>query len=414
MTETYGAGPSSTSLYEMARREFGRAHLDTARALLDAFLEGSPDHAEAWRLLADTHLNENREVAAIACLRRALAVEPDHIQTLRDLSVLYLEMGRFAEAVEAVRGAQCVGAFRSRPDLSLGGCLCPQSPGGRGACRVFPPFSRIRTIHASAAFETAMILLGRGDYPAGWPHFERRHDLDPHHRVPVGPAAWTGSAPAGQQLLVTPEGGFGDMIWAARFSAGRTGAWCQRNADGAPGTRKTCFPTSKAPTDWYWMPMIWAPTWICGVPFCRYRRGSASPILRRSRRRGFTVDPCRKTAWKNYWHAAPAENAWGSCGRAASPTATIATEPPWLKIFLPLMELPSVQLYALQKGTPQGDLADSGVGHLIIETDDFDFAETAALVDSLDLIIMTDSALAHIAGSLNKPVWVLLDANPYW
>ena len=85
-----------------------------------------------------------------------------------------------------------------------------------------------------------------------------------------------------------------------------------------------------------------------------------------------------------------------------------------LSDFFPLMELPSVQLYSLQKGPPQADLNDSGVGNLIIDADDYDFAETAALVDKLDLIIMTDSAVAHIAGSLNKPVWVMLDSNPYW
>jgi hypothetical protein len=82
--------------------------------------------------------------------------------------------------------------------------------------------------------------------------------------------------------------------------------------------------------------------------------------------------------------------------------------------FLPLAELPSVQLYSLQKGTPRVQLAEAGIGNLLIDADDHDFAETAALVRSLDLVIMTDSALAHLAGSLGTPVWVLLDANPHW
>jgi hypothetical protein len=82
--------------------------------------------------------------------------------------------------------------------------------------------------------------------------------------------------------------------------------------------------------------------------------------------------------------------------------------------FLRLTELPSVQLYSLQKGPPRAQLAESGVGNLLIDADDCDFAETAALVRALDLVVMTDSAVAHIAGSLGTPVWVLLDANPYW
>ncbi|CAE7559750.1 flbA, partial [Symbiodinium microadriaticum] len=85
-----------------------------------------------------------------------------------------------------------------------------------------------------------------------------------------------------------------------------------------------------------------------------------------------------------------------------------------LKDFLPLAELPDVQLYSLQKGPPQRELIESGLGDLIIDCDDHDFAETAALIKALDLIIMTDSAVAHIAGALGTPVWVLLDTFAHW
>ena len=43
-----------------------------------------------------------------------------------------------------------------------------------------------------------------------------------------------------------------------------------------------------------------------------------------------------------------------------------------------------------------------------------DFAETAALIEALDLVVMTDSSIAHVAGSLGKPVWNILDTTPYW
>ena len=82
--------------------------------------------------------------------------------------------------------------------------------------------------------------------------------------------------------------------------------------------------------------------------------------------------------------------------------------------FLPLLELPSVQLFSLQKGPQQAALREAGLGSLIIETDDCDFSETAALVERLDLVVLTDTALAHLAASLGKPVWLLLDTAPFW
>lgn len=412
MTEAKDAGPSSASLYEMARREFGRAHLGTARALLDAFLEGNPDHAEAWRLLADTHLNEDREVAAIACLRRALAVEPGDIQTLRDLAVLYLEMGRFAEAVEPVRRASELAP--SDPGLTyLLGVAWARNHQAKEALAAFSRVLADQDDHALAAFETAMILLGRGNYSAGWPHFERRHDLDPHHRVPVGPEAWTGPAAAGQQLLVTPEGGFGDMIWAARFLPAAEALGVKVTLMAPPGLghlfselegvdRLVLDADNPGVDADIWCPILSLPARL-GVtdprafpPARLHRRALPENRLEKLLARGagrkrVGIQWSGSVTYGNNRHRAAA-----------------------LEDFFPLMESPEIQLYALQKGAPQGDLDECGVGNLIIETDDFDFAETAALVDNLDLIIMTDSALAHIAGSLNRPVWVLLDANPYW
>ncbi|MEZ6136410.1 MAG: hypothetical protein R3C53_16060 [Pirellulaceae bacterium] len=79
-----------------------------------------------------------------------------------------------------------------------------------------------------------------------------------------------------------------------------------------------------------------------------------------------------------------------------------------------MLTVPKTQFYSLQKGALRNSLQQLGFGDLIIEADDGDFAETAALVRSMDLIIMTDTAVAHIAGSLGQPVWNLVDYSPYW
>jgi hypothetical protein len=83
---------------------------------------------------------------------------------------------------------------------------------------------------------------------------------------------------------------------------------------------------------------------------------------------------------------------------------------------LPLAEVPGVQLYSLQMGVPEKELIDAGAKGLVLDLAPHlkDFADTAAVLQELDLVIMTDSSVAHLAGSLGRPVWNLLDFSPYW
>ena len=75
-----------------------------------------------------------------------------------------------------------------------------------------------------------------------------------------------------------------------------------------------------------------------------------------------------------------------------------------------------MQLYSLQKGDPIRELTSLPRGGPIVDLAPHleDFADTAAAISQLDLIVMTDSAVAHLAGALGKPVWVLLGNNAHW
>ena len=84
--------------------------------------------------------------------------------------------------------------------------------------------------------------------------------------------------------------------------------------------------------------------------------------------------------------------------------------------FLSLAEIPGIQLYSLQKGPREKDLDQDSAGALVFDLAPClgDFADTAAILKKLDLVIMTDSAVAHLTGSLGVPVWNLLAYTPYW
>jgi ADP-heptose:LPS heptosyltransferase len=84
-----------------------------------------------------------------------------------------------------------------------------------------------------------------------------------------------------------------------------------------------------------------------------------------------------------------------------------------LKRFVDAFMLPGVQLFSLQKGKPAAELkAYQGIVDLAPLLNDF--VDTAVAVAELDLIIMTDTAVAHLAGAMGRPVWVLLGYDPAW
>ena len=86
-----------------------------------------------------------------------------------------------------------------------------------------------------------------------------------------------------------------------------------------------------------------------------------------------------------------------------------------LQRFLESFSLPGVRLYSLQKGPRSKDLAAAGAaGVTDLAPHLRDFADTAAVLQHLDLVIMTDSAVAHLAGALGGPVWVLLNHVPHF
>jgi len=83
--------------------------------------------------------------------------------------------------------------------------------------------------------------------------------------------------------------------------------------------------------------------------------------------------------------------------------------------FVQAFALPGVQLLSLQMGRPRRRLVETQ-GSSMIDLAPLlkDFADTAAAIAELDLVIMTDSAVAHLAGAMGKPCWVLLNPVPFW
>lgn len=266
----------------------------------------------------------------------------------------------------------------------------------------------------------ALALLAVQDYAAGWQEYEWRWHWSgfPAARRQRGLPLWTGQPLAGKKLLVWAEQGFGDTLQfaplvshlAERGAAQityevmqplhRLMAQSLQTVHVIAATGSDQSPLAAADFDFavahISLPAL-LPARMATLPLAeRYLKAAPEAIARWEQRMGDDKRPRVGISW---------------AGR--SQPNTLRSVP--FALLAPLLERRSVNWYALQVGPEQHDLAQQGSAtiHKLAEALT-DFAETAAAMAHLDLVITIDSAVAHLAGALGKRVWLMLLPVPDW
>jgi hypothetical protein len=266
-----------------------------------------------------------------------------------------------------------------------------------------------------ARWDRALAYLHLGNYHEGFKDYEvRRITGQLPSRTPPG-LPWEGGAYGGKTLVLLVEQGFGDTLWVARYLprvkalGGRLVVECQpelapliaamRVADvvvargqALPDAELHCFLCSLPGLFTRDIGTIPAAPYL-PAPQDRYRK--LAPL--------FADEQATRLKVGIVWSGS---TTFQNNHRRAQP----------LLAFLQAFAMPSVQLYSLQKGPPARQLTELPRGAPVIDLAPHldDFADTAAAISCLDLVIMTDSAVAHLAGALGKPVWVLLGQGAHW
>ncbi|MEM7670400.1 MAG: hypothetical protein AAF317_14880, partial [Pseudomonadota bacterium] len=230
---------------------------------------------------------------------------------------------------------------------------------------------------------------------------------------------WIGEDIEGKRLLVVPEQGFGDAILMSRFlprliDMGATVTMIvkpplQRLFDNLGAAfdgslRLVSHARKSDPFDYYTPNM--------SLPFLVGMEDDGSPppaprieIPEASRKRARSLVAPFDDRFKIgvVWTGSLSykANHRRSCGPAA---------------FVPISAVPGVQLFSLYKGDAHDVFTASGLRGVIHDTcaTDQDFADTAAVIDEMDLMITTDTAVVHVAGSIGKPIWNLLAHEGFW
>jgi len=338
--------------------------------------------------------------------RRALSLDPAQLQAHLHLGVLLAAQKRFAEAENAYRAALAFEPDAPALLSNLGVLLaCLQREAAAEAC--YRRAMAIDPAYRNAPFNLSYLLLRQGRFDEGWAAFESRDwyaRLEQHFQFP----RWHGEALAGKSLIVGFEGGHGDMIQFCRYAG-------VAKAQGAARVTIVCHPGLKGlltrmdgvdqvfgfdedvpRTGWdYWTPPLSFPR-MCGTRLDNMP--AALPYLYADPARMAQLAPLTAPA------GAPLRVglAWQGNPRFENDRDRSLASP---EVLAPLFAVPGVRFFSLQKGAAPIDPA-LAITDLAPHIADFD--DTAALIAQLDLVISVDTAVAHLAGALGKPVWVLL------
>ncbi|RQH00677.1 tetratricopeptide repeat protein [Paraburkholderia dinghuensis] len=371
-------------------------------------------HAGRLLLAAGAHAE------AVRCFEPVVAREPHNVFALFELAYAYDALHRYADAIPLYERAVAVNPDAAGVVNNLAFALTALARYDEAEVHYRRALELDRDLPESK-FQLGMLLLRRGDFADGWPLFESRKTTvrarSNYRKLPC--AEWQGEPLAGKRFLIAREQGVGDQIQFLRYArllaamGARVDAWVAPElaslAATVPGVARVI---DAAPDDEaiarqydYWCDVMSLPLHFRGRPI-----EAATPYLH--------ADPREAAAWRLRVNtlARGARRRIGLvwAGNPRHHFDAFRSVP--LEALLPLAALDGNAWFAIQKGNAAAQLADVADHWPMHAIGDelHDFASTAALVASLDLVITVDTSVAHLAGALGKPVWVLLAAQPDW
>lgn len=400
-------------LREQAIRHHHAGELDQAKQKYRLLLSRAPQDAAIWTNLGALHRKQGDYAAAVACQRKAVELAPGRTDFRNNLANALYDNGDLEESL----------ALRRR--------IAEEAPGEAGplqyvatSLRALNRFEEaiavceqglaIDPTHNELRLQKSMAELALADYPNGFANFEARWQGDEISKPQMREPEWDGADPAGRSILVMPEQGFGDTVLMARFLPALAARGARvllavkppllRLFAGLPGVGSLHeIGGIKPPID-LWVSMMSLPRHL-GLtretipPPARLTIPADSEVRARA-----ILDPFRNRLKVGVLWS-------GSVTYRANHKRSFPQER-----FLGLAALPGVQLFSLYKGPLLEAFRASGLASVVVDAagSERDFADTAALMKGLDLVVSMDSAVVHIAGSLGVPVWNLLHFSAYW
>jgi tetratricopeptide (TPR) repeat protein len=407
-----------------------------------------PTYAKAWCNLGNALQMLGGAREAVRCYERTLALSPATVAAQHNLGNAWMARRNFARAEECFRRTLAADGQRAEHHNSLGNALFQQRKNAeaeacyRRALELQPNYSAAHTNLANVLmrgadraamighyeraleldpaspgghYNLALACLRQGRYREGWIHHEFRWDfreLRLRRRDFTAPQ-WRGEPLHGETVLLHAEQGLGDTLQFVRFAplvaecGGRVVLEVQprlvRLLRGLPGVSQVLARGEPLPEFAWHCPLMSLPlafgTTMDTIPM-------RIPYLKSG--------PAETRAVRERW---PGEGLRVGVAWAGNPQHRSDEQRSMpLRALLPLAEIPGIRWISLQKGPACAQMQPLAGRFPLADASSAcrDFAETAALAATLDLVITVDTSVAHLAGAMGIPLWVALPRLADW
>lgn len=402
------------------RREAVSAHqagrLDEALAAYTTYLARHPDDAGIWTNLGALYRASNQHEMALIAQRRAYAIAPDLAGVRGNYANILSDLGHYVQSIELRKAILKDDPANLMQHAMIGRCYRGL---GQYACAVdyLAPLAPKFPEEPEIALQLAFAQLGAGQYGAGFRSYDARWKTEGVSAPTVPFPNWQdGMSVDGKSLLILPEQGFGDMILIARFIPLIAAQGAKVHLVAKPplqrllrGVQGIVWMDSAARPDMHidlWVSLMDLPKLVYGPNKTGTPPPPATLIMPDD-----SVQRA-KAITANHRHLFKVGVVWSGSATYKGNTFRSFGH----REFLPLAANPKVQLFSLYKGPYLEALHKDGSAALIIDAagSDRDFADCAATMREMDLVITSDTATAHIAGSLGIETWVALHWDAFW
>lgn len=415
---TSGPSPALQALFDMGVTHFQAGRTEAATRVFRRVLAVNPRHRDSLHLLGLVATQEQKVDEAIALIRQAIDIEPSDPTAHSNLGNLLVEQRRLEEAVSAYEKALAVNPLFT-PALNNLGNVLREMKRLDEAVVTFRRALAQEPGDADTHYNFAMALLARGDLADGWREHEWRwrspqlaqggHSFKQRQ--------WRGEQGEGRTLMIHAEQGLGDTLQFCRYAPLAAARGLRvvlqvpqqlvRLLGSLRGVAQIVATGATLPYFDLQCPMMSLPlalgTTLETVPAdVPYLHADLQAVAAWAARLAAAGDTRKRVGvvWagnprrENFLCAAIDQR------RSISPA-----------LLAPLFAVPGVGFYSLQK---DGPAAPASLPMADFMAEMTDFADTAALVANLDLVIAVDTAVAHLAASLGKPVWLLNRFDACW
>lgn len=389
--------------------------MEDARAAFEQGIVRHPDWPEGWNNLGVTLRQMGRMSDAIAAFRKSIQLRPEFPDALSNLGNALHDAGDPEQGIPLHQKSIAL-----RPDFVAARCNLANAFKFCG--RIEEAIATYRRALMLSPNDPAihhflgMTLLLSGDYPQGLREHEWRIGIKEPRPVcwDFPKPRWDGSPLRNRCILLHAEQGLGDTIQFARYAplvagmGGKVVLQCQaelaRLLNGLAGVEQV-VPQAEPLPDY---------DIHCQLMSLPYLFGTTPPTIP-APMRYLRADANKVAQWNLQVSSERTKLKVGIVWAGQKQYTDDRNRSLELSMFAPLAGVSGVSFFSLQKGPASIETRQSPGIHVVDWSNDLhDFVETAALIENMDLVISVDTAVAHLAGAMGKPVWVLLPFVPDW